>query len=91
MVVDEIHLEGITAFEPENQSLVSGDSHAPKTLQPTLQKMQTPAGEQRDPGGLLERCGGKTSYEMATLLLWAAYRDLFRSAAGECVPNDRSP
>jgi hypothetical protein len=51
MVIDDIHLEGITVFEPENQPPVSGDGHAPKTLQLTPQRMQTPAGKQRDVGG----------------------------------------
>jgi hypothetical protein len=48
MVVDEIDVEGVTLFEPENQPPVSGDGHAPKTSQLTLQRMQTPAGKQRD-------------------------------------------
>ena len=55
MVVDEIHLERITVLEPENQPPVSGNGHAPKTLQLTLQRMQALAWEQRDVGGLLGR------------------------------------
>jgi hypothetical protein len=58
MVVDEIDVEGVTLFEPENQPPVSGDGHAPMTLQFTLQRVQTPTGEQRDVGGLLGRIDG---------------------------------
>src|SRR5450631_1404955 len=66
MVVDEINIEGVTVFEPENYSPVSGDGHAPKTLQLALQRMQTPAGKQRDVGGLLGRFDG--SENVADLL-----------------------
>ena len=58
MVVDEIDVEGVAVFEPENQPPVSGDGHAPRTFQLTLQRMQTPAGEQRDVGRLLGRIDG---------------------------------